>query len=197
MCSRTMRFRVGADARAIGSGAGHTMSVRKRTWKNLRGEKEAWIVDYRDQQGARHIQYFRAQERRRRLSRDRQVERAPWRPHRVKRDVNWRKPRGIRPSGSRSTWPRGPEARAATTGCHKHSAAASVSARKLVLIAAARRGHIARAISHRILSIGPIDPSVLWPVALVCLRRRSVPPAKCPPQRISVTSGRASGLSIP
>jgi hypothetical protein len=34
------------------------MSVRKRTWKNLRGEKEAWIVDYRDQQGARHIRTF-------------------------------------------------------------------------------------------------------------------------------------------
>ena len=30
---------------------GHTMSARKRTWKNSRGEKEAWIVDYRDQQG--------------------------------------------------------------------------------------------------------------------------------------------------
>ena len=34
------------------------MSVRKRTWKNSRGEKEAWIVDYRDQQGARHIHTF-------------------------------------------------------------------------------------------------------------------------------------------
>jgi hypothetical protein len=34
------------------------MSVRKRTWKNSRGEKEAWIVDYRDQQGGRHIHTF-------------------------------------------------------------------------------------------------------------------------------------------
>jgi integrase len=34
------------------------MSVRKRTRKNSRGEKEAWIVDYRDQQGARHIHTF-------------------------------------------------------------------------------------------------------------------------------------------
>ena len=34
------------------------MSVRKRTWKTSNGEKEAWIVDYRDQQGARHIHTF-------------------------------------------------------------------------------------------------------------------------------------------
>ena len=34
------------------------MSVRKRTRKNSRGEKEAWIVDYRDQQGAKHIHTF-------------------------------------------------------------------------------------------------------------------------------------------
>jgi hypothetical protein len=34
------------------------MSVRKRTWKNSKGEKESWIVDYRDQQGARHIHPF-------------------------------------------------------------------------------------------------------------------------------------------
>ena len=34
------------------------MSVRKRTRKNSRGEKEARIVDYRDQQGARHIHTF-------------------------------------------------------------------------------------------------------------------------------------------
>ena len=37
------------------------MSVRKRTWKNSKGEKkEAWIVDYRDQQGARRILHSRA-----------------------------------------------------------------------------------------------------------------------------------------
>jgi integrase len=36
------------------------MSVRKRTWKTRRGEvKEAWIVDYVDQQGDRHIQTFK------------------------------------------------------------------------------------------------------------------------------------------
>jgi integrase len=35
------------------------MSVRKRTWKNSTGEKkEAWIVDYRDQQGTRRIHTF-------------------------------------------------------------------------------------------------------------------------------------------
>ena len=35
------------------------MSVRKRKWTTRRGEaKEAWIVDYADQQGERHIQTF-------------------------------------------------------------------------------------------------------------------------------------------
>jgi integrase len=35
------------------------VSVRKRTWKNAKGEtKEAWIVDYTDQQGERHIETF-------------------------------------------------------------------------------------------------------------------------------------------
>jgi integrase len=35
------------------------MSVRKRTWTTRKGEqKESWIVDYTDQQGARHIQTF-------------------------------------------------------------------------------------------------------------------------------------------
>ena len=35
------------------------MSVRKRTWTTLKGEKkEAWIVDYADQEGERHIQTF-------------------------------------------------------------------------------------------------------------------------------------------
>jgi integrase len=35
------------------------MSVRKRTWKAPNGEtKEAWIVDYRDQYGDRHIKTF-------------------------------------------------------------------------------------------------------------------------------------------
>jgi integrase len=35
------------------------MSVRKRTWKNARGEpQEAWIVDYVDQRGQRHIKTF-------------------------------------------------------------------------------------------------------------------------------------------
>ena len=35
------------------------VSVRKRSWAGGHGEtKEAWIVDYRDQQGARHIQTF-------------------------------------------------------------------------------------------------------------------------------------------
>ena len=35
------------------------MSVRKRKWVTGKGEKkEAWIVDYSDQQGERHIQTF-------------------------------------------------------------------------------------------------------------------------------------------
>jgi integrase len=35
------------------------VSVRKRTWKNPKGEvKEAWIVDYVDQKGKRHIETF-------------------------------------------------------------------------------------------------------------------------------------------
>ena len=35
------------------------MSVRKRTWKTSKGEtKEAWIVDYTDQDGGRHIETF-------------------------------------------------------------------------------------------------------------------------------------------
>jgi integrase len=35
------------------------MSVRKRTWKNTKGEtKEAWIVDYADQGGRAHIKTF-------------------------------------------------------------------------------------------------------------------------------------------
>src|SRR5262245_47587436 len=35
------------------------MSVRKRTWKSPNGEmKEAWVVDYRDQRGRRHIKTF-------------------------------------------------------------------------------------------------------------------------------------------
>ena len=35
------------------------MSVRKRTWRTSKGEaKEAWIVDYVDQQGDRHIETF-------------------------------------------------------------------------------------------------------------------------------------------
>jgi integrase len=35
------------------------MSVRKRTWETSRGEsKEAWLVDYTDQSGERHIQTF-------------------------------------------------------------------------------------------------------------------------------------------
>jgi hypothetical protein len=35
------------------------MSVRKRTWKNAAGEaQEAWVVDYVDGQGKRHIETF-------------------------------------------------------------------------------------------------------------------------------------------
>ncbi len=36
------------------------MSVRKRKWRTAQGEaREAWIVDYVDQQGGRHIETFR------------------------------------------------------------------------------------------------------------------------------------------
>ena len=35
------------------------MSVRKRTWKSPNGEtKEAWVVDYVDQHGERHLKTF-------------------------------------------------------------------------------------------------------------------------------------------
>src|SRR5262249_28249646 len=35
------------------------MSVRKRTWKTAKGvECEAWVVDYVDQNGDRHMQTF-------------------------------------------------------------------------------------------------------------------------------------------
>ena len=35
------------------------MSVRKRAWTTSRGEKkEAWVVDYADQQGARCLKTF-------------------------------------------------------------------------------------------------------------------------------------------
>ena len=35
------------------------MSVRKRTWTTRKGEeREAWIVDYVDRQGDRHIETF-------------------------------------------------------------------------------------------------------------------------------------------
>ena len=35
------------------------MAVRKRTWTTAKGEqREAWIVDYRDRQGDRHIETF-------------------------------------------------------------------------------------------------------------------------------------------
>ena len=35
------------------------MSVRKRRWKTSKGEmREAWIVDYTDQQGDQHIKHF-------------------------------------------------------------------------------------------------------------------------------------------
>src|SRR5215475_4686945 len=41
------------------TGRGISMSVRKRVWKTRHGErKEAWLVDYRDQSGERHIQTF-------------------------------------------------------------------------------------------------------------------------------------------
>ena len=36
------------------------MSVRKRSWKTSKGVvKEAWIVDYTDQAGERHIETFK------------------------------------------------------------------------------------------------------------------------------------------
>src|SRR5712664_2640639 len=38
---------------------GLTMSVRKRIWKNGKGElQEAWVVDYVDQKDKRHIKTF-------------------------------------------------------------------------------------------------------------------------------------------
>lgn len=35
------------------------MSVRKRTWLSHGLQKEAWVVDYSDQHGARHLKTFR------------------------------------------------------------------------------------------------------------------------------------------
>jgi len=38
---------------------GTSIAVRKRTWTTAKGEqREAWIVDYRDRQGERHIETF-------------------------------------------------------------------------------------------------------------------------------------------
>ncbi len=34
------------------------MSIRKRTWSTKGGDKEAWIVDYKDQQGKRRLKTF-------------------------------------------------------------------------------------------------------------------------------------------
>jgi hypothetical protein len=34
------------------------MSIRKRTWKTEDGTKEAWVVDYKDQQGKRRLKTF-------------------------------------------------------------------------------------------------------------------------------------------
>src|SRR5262249_35166323 len=53
-CNRMQHIDNGYDA-----GRGDIMSVRKRTWTTSKGEaKEAWIVDYTDQQGVRHIKTF-------------------------------------------------------------------------------------------------------------------------------------------
>jgi integrase len=42
------------------TGRGLIMSVRKREWTTRKGEaKEAWIVDYTDQEGQRHIKTFK------------------------------------------------------------------------------------------------------------------------------------------
>src|SRR5262249_25678183 len=38
---------------------GSQMSIRKRRWKTCKGEiREAWIVDYTNQQGDQHIKHF-------------------------------------------------------------------------------------------------------------------------------------------
>src|SRR5512132_1475730 len=34
------------------------MSIRKRTWDGRRGQRTAWLVDYADQQGDRHVKTF-------------------------------------------------------------------------------------------------------------------------------------------
>jgi integrase len=34
------------------------MAIRKRTWSNAKGEQVAWVVDYRDQTGARRLKTF-------------------------------------------------------------------------------------------------------------------------------------------
>jgi integrase len=48
-----------ARAQCRNQNEGMIMSVRKRAWKNATGEsREAWIVDYVDQKGKRHIKTF-------------------------------------------------------------------------------------------------------------------------------------------
>jgi integrase len=48
--------------------------IRKRSWTNKKGDQEAWIVDYRDQYGRRHIETYptrkKADEARRRIEGD-------------------------------------------------------------------------------------------------------------------------------
>jgi hypothetical protein len=36
------------------------MSIRKRTWQGGGGQRTAWVVDYVDQQGKRHLKTFAA-----------------------------------------------------------------------------------------------------------------------------------------
>ena len=62
-CDRTLLQRFLVQCRRFGRASrttrGRRMSIRKRTWTTARGvEKEAWIVDYADGNGARRLKTF-------------------------------------------------------------------------------------------------------------------------------------------
>ncbi len=38
------------------------MSIRKSTWRSAKGERSAWVVDYKDQQGKRRLKTFMVRE---------------------------------------------------------------------------------------------------------------------------------------
>ena len=79
------------------------MSVRKRKWTTRSGEaKEAWIVDYTDQQGDRHIKTFARKKDADAYSQQVGVDVRAGRIRRSQSRSPWRRPR--RTGSSRSSW---------------------------------------------------------------------------------------------